>query len=108
MNEGKSNGAEPAGPVNPLGDAITEHAKALVKAATQLTGQMTINPVQMYCDLEFALVRIDVMFEALVELGVLDPARLSIKLRDKLKAETEFLKTPQLAIVPAGSVLRGR
>lgn len=103
----RSNGVDHTASVNPLADAITEHAKALVKSATQLTGQMTINPVQMYCDLELALVRIEVMFEVLVEVGVLDPARLSIRLRERLLAEVKQLNTPQLAIV-TGSVPHGR
>jgi hypothetical protein len=94
-----SNGATP--PVNPLGKAIEDHARALIKHSTLPTGQTAINPVQMMLDLALAQVRIEVLFEALVERGLADPPDLMARLRAKLEAEIEFMNAPQLALAPA-------
>lgn len=106
-----TNGGAPP-PENPattsgLSEAITQHAQALVKANTNASGMMGINPMQLFVDLELANVRIEVLFEALVETGVVDPAELTVKLRDKLLAEVEQLNAPasQIEIV-RGSVPR--
>lgn len=89
------NSAIPGG----LGEAIKQHAQALVKANTNANGMMGVNPMQLFVDLELANVRIEVLFEALVETGALDPAKLTVKLRDKLLAEVE-----QLNAVPAPTI----
>lgn len=106
MND-RSNGAADTETVLPLGQAIKDHATALIKANTRLDGQVQINPLQLYCDVELSAVRLEVLFEALVERGLIDPAVLMTKLSAKLKAETEFMNKPQLAI-ERGSVRRGR
>jgi hypothetical protein len=89
-----------------LGEAIHAHAQALVKANTNASGMMGINPMQLFVDLELAQVRLEVLFEALVDLGV-DPAELTVKLRDKLLAEVEQLSaaTPTIEIA-RGSIPR--
>jgi hypothetical protein len=110
MND-RSNGAAPPEPTpaaqSGLSEAIHAHAQALVKANTNASGMMGINPMQLFVDLELAQVRLEVLFEALVEFG-LDPAELTVKLRDKLLGEVEQLNAaaaPQIEIA-RGSVPR--
>lgn len=81
-----------------LSEAIDRHAKSIMKAATMPNGMIGVNPAQLHCDSELHAVRIEVLFEALVEVGVLDPAKLTVRLRDKLNAESDQLETPQIAI----------
>jgi hypothetical protein len=101
-----TNGLEaPPPPINPLAEAIQLHAAALLKANTNRNGMMAINPAQLYCDLELAQVRIEVLFEALVSMGAVDPQDLTLRLRAKLLAEVEQLNAPQLEIA-SGSILR--
>jgi hypothetical protein len=106
MND-RSNGVAPQdspAATSGLGEAIDQHAQALVKANTLANGMMALNPMQLFVDLELANVRIEVLFEALVDCGV-DPAELTVKLRDKLLAEVEQLSAPQIEIA-RGSVPR--
>lgn len=110
MND-RSNGAAPQEPTpaaqSGLGEAIQKHAHALVKANTMPNGMMGVDPMQLFVDLELANVRIEVLFEALVETGVVDPAELTVKLRDKLLAEVEQLNAPSSQIeIVRGSVPR--
>lgn len=105
-----TNGGGAPPPENPattsgLSEAITQHAQALVKANTNASGMMGINPMQLFVDLELAQVRLEVLFEALVELGV-DPAELTVKLRDKLLAEVEQLSAAPTIEIARGSVPR--
>ena len=106
MND-HTNGA--SAPINPLGDAINRHAAMTLKMATLPNGMLQINPAQLLCDLELAQVRNEVLFEALVTRGLLDPTELAIMLRDKLNAESDEiasqLEQPQLEIV-RGSIPR--
>jgi len=89
-----------------LGEAIQMHAAALLNSSRTPNGMLAINPAQLYCDLQIAAVRIEVLFEALVECGMIDPAAMSAKLRNKLLAEVEQLNAgPQIAIA-RGSVPR--
>jgi hypothetical protein len=107
MNE-RTNGATAAEPPKPsgLGEAITQHADALVKLNTASNGMIQINPMQLFVDLELANVRIEVLFEALVETGVVDPQALTVRLRNKLLTEVEQMRgTPQIEIA-RGSVPR--
>jgi hypothetical protein len=101
MGEHKLNGDKPP-PASGLSEAIERHGKTLVKAATNPNGLMAINPAQLYCDSELHAVRLEVLFEALVKAGVVDPAELTVRLRDKLNAESDQLDaqmaTPQIAI----------
>ena len=108
MND-QLNGAHAPPPPNPLGEAIARHASMLLKANSLPNGMMQINAAQLYCDLELAQVRIEVLFEALVVRSIVDPKDLTEKLRDKLNAESDELQaqldTPQLQIA-RGSVPR--
>lgn len=109
MND-RSNGAAPPEPTpapqSGLGEAIQKHARALVKANTMPNGMMGVDPRQLFVDLELANVRIEILFEALVECGV-DPGELTVKLRDKLLAEVEQLNAPSSQIeIARGSVPR--
>jgi hypothetical protein len=61
MND-PTNGTQAPPPT--LSDAIQAHAQALLKANAMPNGMMAINPAQLYCDLELAQVRIEVLFEA--------------------------------------------
>lgn len=94
-----------------LGGAIERHASTLLKANQLPNGMMQINPAQMYCDLELAQVRIEILFEALVARGMVDPAELTTKLRDKLNAESDMLQqqldAPKLEIA-RGSIPRSQ
>jgi len=100
----RTNGAAPSEPPQSSGlaEAITQHAEALVKLNTTPNGMMQINPMQLFVDLELANVRIEVLFEALVETGAVDPAALTVRLRDKLLAEVE-----QLSVAPQIEIARG-
>jgi hypothetical protein len=109
MDEHKLNGdkAAPAAE-NPatqsgLAEAIQRHAATMVKAVTNPQGLMAINPAQLYCDSELHAVRLEVLFESLVKAGVVDPAELTMRLRDKLNAESDQLeelqKEPQIQLV---------
>jgi hypothetical protein len=104
MND-PSNGASPQEGTpasrSGLAEAITQHAQALVKANTNPNGMIGINPMQLFVDLELANVRIEVLFEALVDCGV-DPKDLTVKLRDKLLGEVE-----QLSAAPTIEIARG-
>lgn len=105
MNE-RTNGIDAAPPApNALGEAIQRHAAALLKANTNPNGMMAINPAQLFCDLELATLRIEILFEALVDMGVISPKQLVAKLTAKLVAEAEELNAPQLEIA-SGSILR--
>jgi hypothetical protein len=105
MNE-RTNGIDAAPPaLNPLADAIQRHAAALLKANTNHNGMMAINPAQLYCDLELAQVRIEVLFEALVSTGAVDPQNLTTRLLAKLLEEVEQLNAPKLEMA-RGTVLR--
>lgn len=88
-----------------LGAAIKQHADALVKANTMANGMMAINPMQLFVDLQIAQVRIEVLFEALVDCGV-DPKDLTARLRDKLLAEVEQLSAAPTIEIARGSVPR--
>lgn len=103
MNE-RTNGLDAAPPANALGDAIQRHAAALLKANSP-NGAMRINPAQLFCDLELATLRIEILFEALVDMGVISPKDLVAKLTAKLLAEAEELNAPQLQTA-IGSILR--
>lgn len=106
MGEHKLNGDKAAPADNPAGsiglaEAIQRHATALMKAATMSNGMMGINPAQLYTDSELHAVRLEVLFEALVVAGVVDPAALTIRMRDKLNAESDQLEqqqTPQIQV----------
>lgn len=93
------NGAAPPGDnpgtSNGLSDAIARHAAALMKGAIMPNGMMGINPAQLYCDSELHAVRLEVLFEALVKANMLDPAELTVRLRDKLNAESDQLDSQQ-------------
>jgi hypothetical protein len=111
MGEHKLNGDKPPQADNPaaqsgLSEAISRHATALVKAATLPNGMMGINPAQLYCDSELHAVRLEVLFEALLSLNLIDPADLTVRLRDKLNAESDQLEqqlaAPQIALVTGG------
>jgi hypothetical protein len=103
----RTNGAATQPPQSTgLAEAITQHAEALVKLNTTPNGMMQINPMQLFVDLELANVRIEVLFEALVETGVVDPQALTVRLRNKLLTEVEQMRgTPQIEIA-RGSVPR--
>lgn len=105
MNE-RTNGTDAPPPLNPLGEAIRQHADALVKVNTMPNGMMQINPMQLFVDLELANVRIEVLFEALVETGAVDPAALTVRLRNKLLAEVEQLSAAPTIEIARGSVPR--
>jgi hypothetical protein len=112
MSDQTTNGASEPNPAvsSGLGEAITRHAAALMKAARMPNGIMGINPAQLYCDGELHAVRIEVLFEALVEAGVLDPATLAVRLRDKLNAESDELEReepPQIQVA-SGAIPRTR
>lgn len=104
MNE-RTNGLDAAPPANKLGEAIQRHAAALLKANTNSNGIMAIDPMQLFCDLELATIRIEILFEALVDMGVVSPKDLVAKLTAKLLAEAEQLNAPQLQIA-IGTLLR--
>jgi len=92
-----------------LAGALRAHAQALVKASTAPNGMMMqINPLQMFVDLELANVRIAVLFEALVETHAIDPAALTVKLRDKLLGEVKQLEedAAQKILIARGKVPR--
>lgn len=101
----RTNGTD-APPPNPLGEAIRLHAQALVNANTNASGMMGINPMQLFVDLELANVRIEVLFEALVETGAVDPVALTVRLRNKLLAEVEQLSAGPTIEIARGSVPR--
>lgn len=86
-----------------LSEAIQRHAIALTKAATMPNGMMGINPAQLYCDSELHAVRLEVLFEALVKAHVLDPAELTVRLRDKLNAESDQLDSQQPSQIQVAS-----
>ena len=102
-----ANGSSPSSG-SALAAAVTRHHEALIRANTRPDGMMAINPMQMFCDLALAETRLEVLFEFLRDEGTLDPAVLTVKLRDKLLAQAEELEkftTPQIAIA-AGRVPR--
>lgn len=101
MNE-RSNGID-AAPASALSDAIQQHAAALLRANTNPNGMMAINPAQMFCDLELATLRIEILFEALVDAGIISPGALVAKLTAKLLAEAEHLNAP----APQIEIIRG-
>lgn len=107
MND-QSNGAVPQespAATSGLSEAIHQHAQALVKANMTPNGMMGVNPMQLFVDLELANVRIEILFEALVDCGV-DPAELTVKLRDKLLAEVKQLSAAPTIEIARGSVPR--
>lgn len=109
MNDSHINGA--AAPAkNPLGEAIARHASMLLRSNTLPNGMMQINAAQLYCDLELVQVRVEILFEALVDKGIIEPQEMIERLRVKLNAEAdamqEMLEAPQLEIV-RGSIPRG-
>lgn len=105
MNE-RTNGIDAPPTPNALAEAIQRHGAALLKANTSSNGMFAINPMQMFCDLELATVRIEMLFEALVEAGIINPKDLVVRLTAKLLAEAEELNAPQLEIA-SGNILRG-
>jgi len=107
MNE-RTNGTAAAPPANALGEAIQRHAAALLKASTNAQGMMAINPAQLYCDVELANLRIEILFEALVQAGVIQPGDLVQKLTAKLHFEAGQLEAqdgPQIQLA-TGSIPR--
>lgn len=109
MNDSHINGAaEP--PKSQLGEAIARHASMLLKSNTLPNGMMQINAAQLYCDLELVQVRVEILFEALVDEGIIEPQAMIERLRAKLNAEADAmqaqLEEPQLQIV-RGSIPRG-
>lgn len=101
----RTNGTDAPAPTNLLAEAIRLHAQALVNANTNASGMMGINPMQLFVDLELANVRIEVLFEALLDCGV-DPKDLTLKLRQKLLAEVEQLSAAPTIEIARGSVPR--
>lgn len=105
MGEHKLNGEKPPAGDSPaassgLAEAIDLHARAMLKAAVMPNGQIGIDPAQLHCDSQLHAVRLEVLFEALVKAGVIDPAAITVRLRDKLLAEVrqveEEQQTPQI------------
>lgn len=107
MKDSTLNGAQV--PVNPLGAAIERHARTLLELNTLPNRMIQVNASQMMCELELTMVRIEVLFEALAELGIVQAKDLAEKLRNKLNAESDQMQdqinTPQLAIA-LGSIPR--
>ena len=84
--------AEPAPAPNPLGVAIERHARAIVASHTQVNGQVAINPLQLVSDLELTAARVEGIFEALVERGLLDSGDMVARLTAKLNAQAEEIE----------------
>lgn len=100
MNDSHINGTE--APINPLGAAIERHARTLLNLNTLPNGMIQINASQLFVELELTMVRIEVLFEALAEAGIVQAKDLSTKLAAKLNAESDQMQAqinrPQLAI----------
>lgn len=96
MNE-RSNRLDAAPPASTLAEAIHRHAAALLKASTNANGMMAINPAQLFCDVELANLRIEILFEALVQAGVIQTGDLVQMLTAKLLAEAEELGAQALS-----------
>lgn len=111
MNEKETNGAAPPEETE-ISLAIKRHAAMLLRINTMPNGMMAINPAQLFCDIELLTVRLEVLFEAMVERGLIDPQALVERMRDKLSAESDEMERqladgPQLQIVH-GSLPRNR
>lgn len=110
LNDDKAAPADNPAASSGLAAAIQRHATALMKAATMSNGMMGINPAQLYTDSELHAVRLEVLFEALVVAGVVDPAALTVRMRDKLNAESDQLEqqqTPQIQVANNALPRRG-
>jgi hypothetical protein len=94
----------PAASSSGLTEAINAHARALIAANTDPNGMMAVNPMEIFVDLELAQVRIEVLFEALCAKGMIDPAALTVMLRDKLLKEVAELDERPRITLPIGNV----
>jgi hypothetical protein len=89
-----------------LNAAIQRHAQALVKANCNAEGILSINPMQLMCDLALAQTRIEVLFEVIVDYVGPEPKDLVERLCKKLDAEVEQFKAAPAVQVFTGNVPR--
>jgi hypothetical protein len=89
-----------------LAQAMQGHLKALVRRQTKPNGQIAIEVLQMFVDLEVMRAKMEVLTEYLCEIGA-DPVDLVVRLRERLLLKTaqieEELKGPRLLVPPGAA-----
>lgn len=89
----------------PLQKAMERHGRAVLAINTLAGGQVVVDPRQLLVDSELTAVRLEVMFLALINAGIIDGADMAVKLADKPNAESgqmEGMLVPQIQVAPAG------
>lgn len=88
--------------------AMEAHREAVKRTATQPNGTYSVDVLSMLCELELYQLKQEVVFEALVDQGILDPVKMVQKLTARLEAETKLLNDAhrQRIVQAVGGVLR--
>ena len=108
-NPGAANEGQPA---VSLAEALEMHTRALLAVSTRVDpqsrqGVVEVNPAQLMTDVAHIELRVDVLFEALVDAGILQPRAIVDCLRKRLIAETEELSNMKPEVRSLIQVARG-